>query len=62
MTFLKDPILEELAELPRKVLEMVPRKLRGLVKAYRQAASDLSLVLRANGLRVDPKNLNYVAH
>lgn len=39
---LKEPIPEELAALGREVLEMVPRKERGSLDAYRQAASDLS--------------------
>ncbi len=57
---LKEPIPEELSELGREVLEMVPRKLRGSLEAYRQAASDLSQILRVKGVRMKPKNLYYV--
>ncbi len=57
----RDPILEPLAELGREVLGMVPRSLRGSLDAYRRTTQDLSLILRANGVRVKTKTLYYVA-
>jgi hypothetical protein len=58
---LKEPIPEDLAALGREVLELVPRKQRGLLDAYRQAANDLSAILKVTGVRVKPKVLYYTA-
>lgn len=58
---LKEPIPEELASLGREVLELVPRKQRGSLEAYRQAANDLSAILKVTRVRVKPKTLYYVA-
>ena len=57
----REPIPEGLAELGREVLEMVPRKLRGSLEAYRQAANNLSAILKVTGVRMKPKNLYYIA-
>ena len=57
----KDPLPEALAALGREVLELVPRKQRGSLAAYRQAASDLSAILRVTGVRRAPKTLYYAA-
>ncbi len=57
----RDRIPEPLAELGQEVLEMVPRKLRGSLVAYRRVAIDLSLILRINGVRVKPRSLYYAA-
>jgi transposase InsO family protein len=57
----KSSIPDRLAELGREVLDMVPRKQRGSLEAYRQAAHDLSAILKVNGVRMKPKNLYYVA-
>jgi len=43
------------------VLELVPRKQRGSLAAHRQAASDLSAILRVTGVRRAPKSLYYAA-
>ena len=56
-----EPMPEELAALGREMLEMVPRKQRGSLAAYRQAANDLSRMLGATGVRVKPKVLYYTA-
>jgi hypothetical protein len=56
-----EPIPEALAELGREVLDLVPRKQRGSLEAYRQAANDLSAILKVTGVRMKPKNLYYVA-
>jgi hypothetical protein len=58
---LKEPIPEDLAALGREVLELVPRKLRGSPDADRQAAHDLSAILKVTGVRVKPKVLYYTA-
>ena len=58
---LKDPIPEDLAALGREVLELVPRKQRGSRDAYRQAAHDLSAILKVSRVRVTPKKLYYAA-
>jgi hypothetical protein len=58
---LKEPIPEDLAALGREVLELVPRKQRGSLEAYRQAANDLSRILKTTGVRVKPKALYYTA-
>jgi hypothetical protein len=58
---LKDPIPEDLAALGREVLELVPRKQRGSLDAYRQAANGLSAILKATGVLVKPKVLYYTA-
>jgi hypothetical protein len=57
----KEPIPEELAELGREVLELVPRKQRGSLEAYRQAAGALSRVLKVTGVRMALKTLYYLA-
>ena len=58
---LKEPIPAELAALGREVLELVPRKQRGSLDAYRQAAHDLSALLKVSRVRVTPKVLYYTA-
>jgi hypothetical protein len=58
---LKEPIPEELAALGEEVLDLVPRKERGSLEAYRRAAHALSRMLRTKGVRVKPKVLYYVA-
>jgi|MudIll2142460700_1097286.scaffolds.fasta_scaffold290174_1 hypothetical protein len=50
-----------LAALGREVLELLPRKQRGSLEAYRQAANDLSRILKKTGVRVKPKVLYYTA-
>ncbi len=57
----KEPIPEGLAALGREVLELVPRKPQPSLESYRQAASDLSAILRITGVRVTPKRLYYAA-
>jgi hypothetical protein len=57
----KAPLPEALAALGREVLELVPRKQRGSLEAYRQAASDLSAILRVTGVPRAPKTLYYAA-
>ena len=57
----KTPIPAPLAALGREVLGMVPRKQRGSLEAYRQAANDLSAILKVTGVRMTPKNLYYAA-
>jgi hypothetical protein len=57
----KEPLPEALAALGREVLELVPRKQWGSLDAYRQAAHDLSRMLKVGGVRIKPKNLYYVA-
>ena len=48
----KEPIPPALAELGREVLALVPRKPQPSLAAYRQAAEDLSRVLRVTGTRI----------
>jgi hypothetical protein len=43
------------------VLDLVPRKQRGSLQAYRQAAEDLSAILKVGKVRVKPKNLYHYA-
>ena len=43
------------------MLELLPRKQRGSLEAYRQAANDLSRILKKTGVRVKPKVLYYTA-
>ncbi len=57
----KTPLPETLVALGREVLELVPRKQRGSLAAYRQAASDLSAILRVTGVRRAPRTLYYAA-
>lgn len=57
----KEPLPETLAALGREVLELVPRKQRGSLAAYRQAASDHSAILRVTGVRRTPRTLYYAA-
>ena len=57
----KAPLPEALAALGREVLELVSRKQRGSLAAYRQAASDLSAILKVSRVRVTPKKLYYAA-
>ena len=57
----KEPLPEALAALGREVLELIPRKQRGSLDVYRQAAHDLSRVLKVTGVRVRPKVLYYAA-
>ena len=40
---------------------MVPRNERGSLEAYRQAANDLSRILKTTGVQVKPKVLYYTA-
>ena len=58
---LREPIPEDLAAFGREVLELVPRKQRGSLEAYRQAASDLSAILKVSAVRRAPKTLYYAA-
>ena len=57
----KTPLPEALTALGREVLELVPRKPQPSLAAYRQAASDLSAILRVTGVRRAPKTLYYAA-
>lgn len=57
----KAPLPEALAALGHEVLELVPRKQRAALAAYRQAASDLSAILKVTGVRRTPKTLYYAA-
>jgi hypothetical protein len=57
----KTPIPAPLAALGREVLAMVPRKQRGSLEAYRQAANALSRMLKVGGVRMTPKVLYYTA-
>ena len=57
----KAPLPEALAALGREVLDLVPRKPQPSLQAYRQAASDLSAILKVTGVRVKPKVLYYTA-
>ncbi len=57
----KDPLPEALAALGREVLELVPRKQRDSLAADRQAARDLSAILKVTGVRRAPKTLYYAA-
>ncbi len=57
----KEPLPEALAALGREVLELVPRKQQGSLAAYRQAARDLSAILKVTGVRRAPKTLYYAA-
>ncbi len=57
----RDPSPDPLAELGREVLEKIPCKQRGSLEAYRRAANDLSLILRASGVKIKPKALYYTA-
>jgi hypothetical protein len=50
-----------LAALGREVLDLVPRKQRASLAAYRQAATDLSAILKVTGVRRAPKTLYYAA-
>ena len=52
---------EALAALGREVLDLIPRKQRASLAAYRQAASDLSAILKVTGVRRAPKTLYYAA-
>jgi hypothetical protein len=56
-----EPLPEALAALGREVLDSVPRKQRDSLAAYRQAARDLSAILRVTGVRRTPKTLYYAA-
>jgi hypothetical protein len=58
---LKEPIPEDLAALGQEVVELVPRKQRGSLDAFRQAANALSCILKTTGVRVKPKVLYYTA-
>ncbi len=58
---LKEPMPAALAALGREVLDMVPRKQRGSLDAYRQAANDLSAILKVTGVRRKPTTLYYAA-
>jgi hypothetical protein len=53
----KEPTPAEMAALGREVLELGPGKQRGSLDAYRQAAHDLSAILKLTGVRVTPKVL-----
>jgi hypothetical protein len=57
----KAPLPEALAALGREVLDLVPRKPQPSLQAYRQAASDLSAILKVSGIRRAPKTLYYAA-
>ena len=57
----KTPLPEALAALGREVLDLVPRKPQPSLAAYRQAASDLSAILKVTGVRRTPKTLYYAA-
>ena len=57
----KTPLPEALAALGREVLDLVPRKPQPSLAAYRQAASDLSAILKVSRVRVPPKKLYYAA-
>lgn len=57
----KTPVPEALATLGREVLDLVPRKQRASLAAYRQAAHDLSEILKVTGVRRAPKTLYYAA-
>ncbi len=57
----KEPLPEELVDLGREVLDLVPRKQRGSLDAYREAAHGLSRVLKVTGVRVTPRVLFYLA-
>ena len=57
----KAPLPEALAALGREVLDLVPRKQRASLAAYRQAATDLSAILKVTGVRRAPKTLYYAA-
>ena len=57
----KTPLPEALAALGREVLDLIPRKQRASLAAYRQAASDLSAILKVSRVRVTPKKLYYAA-
>ena len=57
----KTPLAEALAALGREVLDLVPRKPQPTLAAYRQAARDLSAILKVTGVRRAPKTLYYAA-
>ncbi len=57
----KVPLPEALAALGREVLDLVPRKQRASLAAYRQAARDFSANLKVTGVRRTPKTLYYSA-
>ena len=57
----KESNLGGVAALGREVRELVPRKQRGSLDAYRQAASDLSAILKLTRVRMTPKKLYYAA-
>jgi hypothetical protein len=52
---LKEPVPAEMAALGQEVLELVHREQRGSLDAYRQAAHDLSAILKVTGVRVRVK-------
>ncbi len=58
---LKDAIPDELMALGQEVVDMVRRHGLYTLNTYRQAAKDLSKILRVNGRRIKPKDLYYVA-
>jgi hypothetical protein len=57
----KTPLPEALAALGREVLDLVPHKPQPSLAAYRQAASDLSAILKVGHVRVTPRKLYYAA-
>ena len=57
----KAPLPEALAALGREVLGLVPRKPQPSLAAYREAASNLSAILKVSRVRVPPKKLYYAA-
>ena len=57
----KAPMPDDLAAFGREVLDLVPRTQRGSLDAYRQAARDLTRVLKVAGVRVRPTVLYYAA-
>ena len=54
---LQESIPERMAELGREVLDMVPRKERDSLEAYRRAANSLSPILRVKRVRVKRRDL-----
>ena len=57
----KEPLPERLVGLGHEVLDLVPRKQRGSLDAYCDAAHGLSRVLKVAGVRVTPRMLFYLA-
>ncbi len=57
----KAPLPEALAALGREVLDLVPRTQRASLATYRQAARDLSAILKVTGVRRAAKTLYYAA-